>query len=437
MPEILILADDLSGAADCAGGCAAAGLETLVLLRPDVRTQRSVAVLAVDLATRERPAWEASHTLARVIERLWDASVKVIYHKIDSTLRGAWAHEVAAACESLRAARGSSPLAVVAPTFPARGRITRGARVLVQAPGAPARDAGEIAPPLRQCGLNVRSLDRGEVNAAGLAGTFAALAHARIDAVVCDAETDQDLANIAAAGLSSGIPLFWVGSAGLMRPIAAAFSAGDTVPGILTPGPGPLLFVVGSAAPVARAQFEALAAQPELAVLRFHPTDIMSRAGQLADALEAALGRGADTAVAIEPASPGQMPLDPAVVASLADVVGPHLRAFGGLVVTGGETARRLLDSAQISAIKLSGEVEVGIPWGRALEARAPEGLLLEPNASGAIGLEPGFPIITKAGAFGDPGTLVRCREAVRWSVAAKRHAGVAAKRHAGVAAKP
>src|SRR5262245_42129498 len=187
MPEILILADDLSGAADCAGGCAAVGLECLVLLHPDVPMPVTPAVIAIDLDTRERPASEATLTLSQAIERAGDATSKVIYHKINSTLRGAWAHAVVAARESLGGALGTPPLAVVAPAFPARGRITRGGRVLVYPPsaaderarpGALVRDAGEIAGPLRQCGLKVHSLERGAVNAPRLSHEFAALARA-------------------------------------------------------------------------------------------------------------------------------------------------------------------------------------------------------------------------------------------------------------------
>jgi uncharacterized protein YgbK (DUF1537 family) len=101
-------------------------------------------------------------------------------------------------------------------------------------------------------------------------------------------------------------------------------------------------------------------------------------------------------------------------VARLADIVGPRLARVGGLLATGGETARRLLDRAGISALELGGELEVGIPWGVALGRAARPGLLLDPQASGAIGLEPCFPIISKAGAFGDSGTLVRCRKALK-----------------------
>jgi D-threonate/D-erythronate kinase len=419
MPQILILADDLSGAADCAGGCAAVGLECLVLLNPDVAVP-APAVIAIDLDTRERPAAEASLTLARAIERACDTTSKVIYHKIDSTLRGPWAHAVAAALKSLGGAIGATALAVVAPAFPARGRITRGGRVLVNAgssvheyarPGVPARDAGEIAGPLRQCGLKVHSLQGGEVNAPRLAERFAALAQAKVDAVACDAETDQDLAAIAAAGLASGLALLWVGSAGLMRPLAAAFAPPGRLPATLPTLRGPLLFVIGSAAPVARAQFEALAAEPEISALNLRRADLIGTVGHLEAALEVALGRGADTALVIEEPRPGQTRLNPDLVARLADIVGPRLSRLGGLLATGGETARRLLDKAGISALKLSGEIEVGIPWGVALGGPARPGLLLEPQASGAIGLEPRLPIITKAGAFGDPGTLVRCRK--------------------------
>jgi D-threonate/D-erythronate kinase len=418
MPEVLILADDLSGAADCAGGCAAAGLDTLVLLAPDLAARATV--IAIDLDTRESSAGEAGLTMARALERVWDASIKAIYHKIDSTLRGAWAHELAAARRSLAAMIGSAPLALIAPAFPARGRTTRAGRVLVETPSikpaAAARDAGAIAGPLQQLGLDVRSLARGEINAAnpGLAERFAALAHAKVDAVVCDAETEQDLAAIAAAGLASSFPLLWVGSAGLMRPLAAALAHSDARPAPLPAVRGPLLFVVGSAAAAARAQAEALAAEPEITVIRVRPEDLTRGQAALAAALEAALDGGTDIALLIDPASPAQGPLDPALVAGLADVVGPRLARAGGLVATGGETARRLLDRARISSIKLGGEVDVGVPWGIALGAPARQPPLLEAAAAGVIGWEPSFLIITKAGGFGDPGTLVRCRKVLK-----------------------
>lgn len=51
MPRMLILADDLTGAADCGVACAAAGLETVVALNRLARSA-DAEVLSVDADTR-------------------------------------------------------------------------------------------------------------------------------------------------------------------------------------------------------------------------------------------------------------------------------------------------------------------------------------------------------------------------------------------------
>jgi 4-hydroxythreonine-4-phosphate dehydrogenase len=75
------------------------------------------------------------------------------------------------------------------------------------------------------------------------------------------------------------------------------------------------------------------------------------------------------------------------------------LAGVGTLVVTGGETARAVLMAAGVDQLVVRGELEPGVVWstvsGRALS------------------------VMTKAGAFGDPGVLVRCIEAV------KKHGGI------------
>ena len=57
-------------------------------------------------------------------------------------------------------------------------------------------------------------------------------------------------------------------------------------------------------------------------------------------------------------------------------------------VLTGGETARAVLSARGIREFRLLGEVEAGVPFGMARD---------------------GTLICTKAGAFGDPDTLVKC----------------------------
>jgi len=57
-------------------------------------------------------------------------------------------------------------------------------------------------------------------------------------------------------------------------------------------------------------------------------------------------------------------------------------------VLTGGETARAVLAARGVRELRLLGEVEPGVPFGMARD---------------------GTLVCTKAGAFGNPGTLVNC----------------------------
>jgi D-threonate/D-erythronate kinase len=407
MPEILILADDLSGAADCAGGCAAAGLDALVLLEAASSGEATAAVLAIDLHSRDGSPDEAGRAMARALSLAWDAHTKIIYHKMDSTLRGNWAHELVCARGAIAGPTGKAPLAIVAPAFPQRGRISRQGRVLVRAelavsPGIGSSgeitDAGDIAAPLRRLGMRVRSFAGPQLRqpVQGLADEVAAAAGSGVDALVWDAETDRDLAAIVTAVLSAGVPTLWVGSAGLMRQLAQHVEPNKTEPSQPGALSGPILFVVGSASATSLGQFEVLAAEPEVTSIRLRADDLRREGAdrQLEGQLEAAIGRGFDTALLIEGAGT-PLPLDAGLVATLAAGVGRRLDSVGGLVVTGGETARCLLASAGISGLRLGGEVEVGVPWGIGLGKRR-------------------LPIVTKAGAFGDNKTLVACRNALR-----------------------
>ncbi|HJQ28319.1 MAG TPA: nucleotide-binding domain containing protein, partial [Rubrobacter sp.] len=68
---------------------------------------------------------------------------------------------------------------------------------------------------------------------------------------------------------------------------------------------------------------------------------------------------------------------------------------FDGLVLTGGSTAVKVSRRLGASGIRLKGEVETGIPFGT------------------LIGPGP-YPVVTKAGGFGGPDTLVRAVEALK-----------------------
>jgi uncharacterized protein YgbK (DUF1537 family) len=67
----------------------------------------------------------------------------------------------------------------------------------------------------------------------------------------------------------------------------------------------------------------------------------------------------------------------------------------GGLVLTGGETAHAVLRTLDATAVRILGELEVGIPWGR-LEG----------------GTKPGLLVVTKAGGFGHADSLAHILDA-------------------------
>jgi len=108
-PRIAILADDLTGAADTAAGMLAAG-------RPWVTWQRSNGslawhdddrIVAIDAGTRQASAADAGKSVRDLAALCRTAGFAHIYKKIDSTLRGNVAAELAAFRAATASAAGS------------------------------------------------------------------------------------------------------------------------------------------------------------------------------------------------------------------------------------------------------------------------------------------------------------------------------------------
>src|SRR5215212_4460698 len=116
---IAVIADDLTGAADTGVQFVHAGYRTAVFFRVTQKLADDLDAVAFDTDSRTMPAGFAA-------KRVLDAAhvsrgARIVYKKLDSTLRGNIAAELAAV---LNAARRDP--AVVAPAFPAAGRTTAG-----------------------------------------------------------------------------------------------------------------------------------------------------------------------------------------------------------------------------------------------------------------------------------------------------------------------
>ena len=404
-PRLVIIADDLSGAADCAVVCVQAGLDTLVILG-DLAQEPVADVLSVDGDTRGRPRADAVAETARLV-RAHAGVDRLLFRKLDSTLRGHVGAELAA---TLAVRRETGPaVAVMAPAFPATGRTTVGGRqwlhdVPLEATEIWRREAipgrAYIPEMLAAAGLRAGVIDLAQVCGPDLSAHMATMA-ATQDVLVCDAATEADLHAIAVASMSLGRRTVWAGSAGLARylPAAAGLARGRRIAPV-PPADGPILFVVGSLSAVSRAQVDQLAAAPGLAVLTVPPAVL--RAGPAdprwrgqEQALDDALATGQDVVLVLGVDRDADLTEGLTLARALARLASPHAGRIGALVSTGGETARAVLHAFGATGLRLVDEVEPGVPLSVTEGWRS-------------------MPVVTKAGAFGAPGTLLRCRAVLR-----------------------
>lgn len=360
-----IQADDLTGACDTGAVFAAHGFATLVLL-PGARDPASPPeVLVVDSESRGEAAPEARARVRTAVARLAAAAPALLYAKVDSTLRGPLAAQLAGALEGSR-----RPRVILAPALPAQRRAVvegtlridgrpAGETATARDPAFPATGASALAllgveGPFPVAHVPLATVRRGPGAVMARLGRLSAN-------VVCDAETDDDLAVLAAA--CQGDPGIVAGSAGL----AAAFAAREPGARRRPAGPlrGPVLVVAGSLHPLARAQVARVEARGGR-VLTTPSTAARDREAPARD-----LARAARRAVEQE--------------------------TVHTLLLTGGETAYSVCRALDATALALGGEIEPGVATGVLLD-----------------GPFEGLTVVTKAGGFGDPDTLVRVLESAR-----------------------
>ena len=399
MCRVLILADDLTGAADCGVAFVRSGLGTVVVLG-DVGSLDS-EVVSVDCDTRGLDPQRAADK-TELLLRKYSRETQIVFKKVDSTLRGNVAEELAVV---LRERRSLVPHAIVifAPAFPTYGRTTVSGTQLLN--GKPLEESEVWREVNRQssftpdmlCKSGLRSelipLQTVRSGHGNLRSSMKELSETT-DVLVCDAETDPDLSAIAGAAASLGTRTVWAGSAGLayQLPKACGIATPSTGTAMELAAFGPTLFVVGS--PVQRAHEQAgLLAASGITGLTIHANDLLTNSVETYQhQIKESLRTSRDVLVRL-----GSIEDNPtrsrSVCRRLADMLAPHADSIGALVVTGGETARSILDAWGVRALRLLQEVEPGVPfcvtenWRRQL------------------------PVITKAGSFGSPQTLLHCRD--------------------------
>jgi uncharacterized protein YgbK (DUF1537 family) len=398
--KVAVIADDLTGAADSGVQLARAGYRTAVAFRGSpVPPADDLDAVAVVTDSRAMPAESAARRVVEAGHAVRDA--QVVIKKVDSTLRGPVAAELSAALEAT--GRG---VAVVCPAFPhARRTVSRGVLLVDGVPvhETPFRD--DPVTPVRESHLptllsavcpTVATLSTDDLRDAGrlrsvLGGS---------SCVVADAKTDADLEALVRA-VRDPASVLWVGSAGLVR----AFGAVHAGPHAAEPdeafgSASGVVVAVGSLSGVARRQLEVLQREEYVtpvpldaaALLDSPSADVVERsiaaarsalAGGRCVVVYSTAGRGLERTVGVEAAR--------RVAEALAEVVAglSEEKLFDALVLTGGDTAVGVARRLGASGVLLRDEIEPGVPVGTFL------------------GPSP-YPVVTKAGGFGVPETLVK-----------------------------
>lgn len=428
-PRIVILADDLSSAADCGVQMARGGRRVTVPLITGPLAYSGIDVLSLDIDSRALTDREAYAATRATIEALIGTRNTVFYKSIDSTLRGNLGAEIAACLDS-----GRFRAAIVAPAFPTYGRTTVDGVQLLHGipvsetefgsdPGAPVKTSAiveriseqrrylaEIIPlaTLRQGESAVRQtvaqgIDRGDT------------------LFVFDAIEEGDLQRVASATAEFGNSVLWVGSTGLSRyvPTALGLPSQPTIPEVSEPD-GIVLIVAGSASETTRRQLDACARQADFAEVQMDAMAIaqggaaedreVSRAGRtLRDAAaggarsialtlrssRAEIARTKDLAIHRGETAEG---ISRRLVETLARLTAEFLdreAEVKGLILTGGATAKTVANACGAQAISIIEEIEPGIPLASMV---GPQAKL----------------IVIKAGGFGNDPTLVQSIEKIR-----------------------
>ncbi len=403
----LILADDLTGAADCAIAFARRG-QAAVVGWGEAPVPVEASVFAIDADSRRLAPAAAAARHRNLVEARLAPGMRLI-KKIDSTLRGQPAAELRATIEALRDC-SISAMAIVAPAFPATGRTTEGGRI--QLDGTPleetslwARDhsypSADLVAVLEGEGLRARLLPLAEVRGEAAARIAAAL-EAGVEALVCDALLPEDLDGIARASLPFADQLFWTGSGGIAAALAAAEGPMEIPSRPLAPaGRGGMLVVIGSVAEISRAAAARLVEAGAVRPFSLPPALLLEDAAarEAGAAIARALAAGEDVLVDI--AAEGEPDLSGGALLAerLAAVLAPASPHVAGLFATGGETACALLGRLGVTGIRLLDELEPGVPLGITLGG--------SPGAHA-------IPVMTKAGAFGTAETIARSLERLR-----------------------
>lgn len=415
MNQPAVICDDLTGAMEAGLQLYKAGLETYIIIHDRFVEQikNKEAAIVFDTESRNIVREKAAEKIKYALKTINDANFSVIYKKVDSTLRGNLGTELEAALQN-----SQFDMAVLSPALPYNGRTTKNGCHYLSGIELSKSDLARdpFSPVLHsyipdilklQTAIPAETIKLIEVRqgAAWLCEKFKELRSNGFKIVVADAETDQDMEIIAEALKDSGLNLLPCGSAGLLSRLVLnkcrQFKA--------KPTNKPVFVISGSPAENNKSQIKKAKASG-YSIVEFDlntaksNADITETICKISDKVIELLTQGKSTVV--DAAGNGKSHIADQykdnhsalisdskllqnIIAGIFKRITDKVELAGAMII-GGDTLNNICRKMDVSAIKISGEVEPFIPSGELILADGRK-----------------IPIVSKAGGFGNENTIV------------------------------
>ncbi|WP_022794876.1 four-carbon acid sugar kinase family protein [Marinococcus halotolerans] len=426
--DICIVADDLTGANDSGVQCARYGYRPSVAVNArDTGAFVHKEALIIDTDSREMNTESAYRTVKNAVRPFAESPPKLMYKKIDSTMRGNIGRELDALYEAF-----SPDFILVNPAYPENGRTVINGELYVNStalketgittlPNQTVRSSTVIDLLQAQSSNKAYHLSEEEISSGELLALLKRLKREGVGYLSFDGETEEQMLRQSRALTAAGYDVIWAGSAGVMKFLPEIYglngSESSTEKADRLNECESVLIVAGSRSDITQKQKAHLEVNyPGWTV----PPEIFLDPGWQSDAsikdiLRAASKRShpvmlisTDTTLeAVENVKAKAEAVNiPMVEATkkIAEGLGRLTRlvfdinTFDALVMTGGDVAKAVCVSLDSTEFELIQEFEPGIPVGRLRGYYNPIA-------------------ITKAGAFGTEKTFVHAIETLRGEI--------------------
>jgi uncharacterized protein YgbK (DUF1537 family) len=392
MQRFYIIADDLTGANDAGVQLAKIGISSTVFLNLkelSLSGAEDVAIIDTDSrAVSEKAAYERVYQASSIF---YKQGFKHVYKKVDSTIRGNVAAELAAVV-----AAHQPEIVVVAPAYPKMKRTTVAGVQYVngqpvsetefgQDPKTPVKDSF-IPNLLKKYVDQVCVIDKAlyESSMEDLLGYIKDKSNDGRTWFVCDAATDQDLELIAEAFAKINKTTVWAGSAGLIEFLPKVLQLHQTKNTNEKLAVTKTLTVSASLSNVTKCQLDVVKKMEDCYFVEIDPIALINKTYRIDEIVSQFMQQSqkkhfvlfvdstADNRNATKQLEVNQglskTEIGEAISSELAVISQEIIEAFtdiDGLVLTGGDTAKAVCNRLNMNEMQLCTEVEAGLPIGK------------------------------------------------------------------------